>query len=166
METSEIVDAVQALIDQGNVDPLAIREVSWTVWEITPFYCPDCQLNYCGSGTPSSSSTTGSTTAPRASAPTGTGTRSMTDPARFPARPGAGAPLHSTETARSGCSSDAESLSDGQAIPAGILGMVLEAWPDGSCLIEVAFTLQSADDGDFAQAMLAKDQYEIILGQP
>jgi hypothetical protein len=45
--------------------------------------------------------------------------------------------------------------------------MVLEAWPDGSCLIEVAFTLQSADDdGDFAQAMLAKDQYEIILGQP
>ena len=40
METSEIVDAVQALIDQGNVDPPAIREVSWTVREITPFYCP------------------------------------------------------------------------------------------------------------------------------
>lgn len=46
-ETGEILDSVQALIDQGNVDPLAIREISWRLWEITPFYCPDCGLNYC-----------------------------------------------------------------------------------------------------------------------
>jgi hypothetical protein len=27
---------VQVLIDQGHVDPLAIRDISWTFWEITP----------------------------------------------------------------------------------------------------------------------------------
>jgi hypothetical protein len=49
-ETAEILDAVQALIDQGHVDPLAIRDISRTFWEITPFYCPDCGLNYCSKG--------------------------------------------------------------------------------------------------------------------
>lgn len=44
---SETLDAVQALIDPGNVDPLAIRQVDWLLWEVTPFYCPDCKLNYC-----------------------------------------------------------------------------------------------------------------------
>ena len=38
------VDAVQALIDEGNVDPLTLRDINW---ELAPFYCPDCQLNYC-----------------------------------------------------------------------------------------------------------------------
>ena len=43
-----ILEAVQALIEQGNVDPAAIRAVSWTLWDVTPFYCPECELNYCG----------------------------------------------------------------------------------------------------------------------
>jgi hypothetical protein len=34
------------LIDQGHVDPLAIRDISWTFWEIRPFFCPECGLNY------------------------------------------------------------------------------------------------------------------------
>lgn len=46
-ETGETLDAVQALIVQGDIDPLAVREISWTLWEITPFFCPDCGLNYC-----------------------------------------------------------------------------------------------------------------------
>jgi predicted RNA-binding Zn-ribbon protein involved in translation (DUF1610 family) len=46
-QSAEILDAVQALIDHGHVDPLAIRATSWAFWEITPFYCPDCGLNYC-----------------------------------------------------------------------------------------------------------------------
>src|SRR5689334_14504208 len=40
-ETGDVVDAVQALIEQGNVDPIAIREISWALWDITPFYCPE-----------------------------------------------------------------------------------------------------------------------------
>jgi hypothetical protein len=46
-DTSDVLDAVQALIDQGAADPVVIREVSWTLWDITPFYCPECRLNYC-----------------------------------------------------------------------------------------------------------------------
>lgn len=46
-DTGDVVDAVQALIDQGNVDPVTIREISWALWDITPFYCPECGLNYC-----------------------------------------------------------------------------------------------------------------------
>jgi hypothetical protein len=42
-------------------------------------------------------------------------------------------------------------------------GVVLEAMPDGACLVEVAFAPLTADsDGDFAQALVAEDQYEII----
>ena len=48
-EETGILDAVQALIEQGNVDPAAIRGISWTLWNITPFYCPECGLNYCSS---------------------------------------------------------------------------------------------------------------------
>jgi len=33
-----------AVIDGGTADPLALRQVSR---DLTPFYCPDCQLNYC-----------------------------------------------------------------------------------------------------------------------
>jgi len=43
-----VLDAVQALIEQGSVDPVAIRAVNWALWEVTPFYCPECGLNYCG----------------------------------------------------------------------------------------------------------------------
>jgi hypothetical protein len=58
---------------------------------------------------------------------------------------------------------DAESIFDGRTIPAGMEGVVLEAMPDGACLVEVAFAPQTADsDGDFAQAVVAEDQYEII----
>lgn len=39
-----VVEAVQALIDAGDVDPAALRDINW---ELAPFYCPDCQLNYC-----------------------------------------------------------------------------------------------------------------------
>jgi hypothetical protein len=57
----------------------------------------------------------------------------------------------------------AESLFGHRAIPAGVEGMVLEAKPDGTCLVELALTPQTADhDGDFAQAVLAEGQYEII----
>jgi predicted RNA-binding Zn-ribbon protein involved in translation (DUF1610 family) len=45
--TGDVLDAVQALIEQGNVDPVTIREITWTLWDITPFYCPQCRLNYC-----------------------------------------------------------------------------------------------------------------------
>jgi len=47
-EPAGILDAVQALIEQGNVDPVAIRAISSTLWDVTPFYCPECRLNYCG----------------------------------------------------------------------------------------------------------------------
>jgi hypothetical protein len=58
---------------------------------------------------------------------------------------------------------DTESIFDGRTIPAGTEGVVLEAMPDGACLVEVAFAPQTADsDGDFAQAMVAGDQYEIV----
>jgi hypothetical protein len=46
-DAGDVLDAVQALIEQGNVDPAVIREISWTLWDITPFYCPECRLNYC-----------------------------------------------------------------------------------------------------------------------
>jgi hypothetical protein len=42
-----ILQAVQALIEEGNVDPAAIRAVSWALCDVTPFYCPECELNYC-----------------------------------------------------------------------------------------------------------------------
>jgi len=42
-----ILDAVEALIERGDVDPVAIRAVSWTLCDVTPFYCPECELNYC-----------------------------------------------------------------------------------------------------------------------
>jgi hypothetical protein len=42
---SGMLDTVQALIEQGDVDPEAIRQLDWGLWELTPFYCPDCQLN-------------------------------------------------------------------------------------------------------------------------
>lgn len=46
-QAAGILDAVQALIEQGNVDPIAIQGISWTLQDITPFYCPECGLNYC-----------------------------------------------------------------------------------------------------------------------
>jgi hypothetical protein len=45
--TGDVLDAVGTLIDQGNTDPATILEVSWTLWDITAFYCPECRLNYC-----------------------------------------------------------------------------------------------------------------------
>ena len=47
-EPAGILDAVQALIERGNVNPVAIRAISSTLWNVTPFYCPECRLNYCG----------------------------------------------------------------------------------------------------------------------
>jgi predicted RNA-binding Zn-ribbon protein involved in translation (DUF1610 family) len=41
------LDAAQEFIEQGDVDPIAIRAISASLWEVTPFYCPECGLNYC-----------------------------------------------------------------------------------------------------------------------
>ena len=38
------LDAVQAVIDAGTIDPVALCEVNP---DLVPFYCPDCRLNYC-----------------------------------------------------------------------------------------------------------------------
>jgi len=46
-DTGEVLDAVEALIGQGNADPVTIWEITWTLWDITAFYCPECRLNYC-----------------------------------------------------------------------------------------------------------------------
>ena len=46
-DTGEVLDSVQALIEQGNVDPVTVREVSWTLRDVTAFYCPECRLNFC-----------------------------------------------------------------------------------------------------------------------
>jgi hypothetical protein len=57
----------------------------------------------------------------------------------------------------------ADSLFDGRTIPPGAEGTVLEAKPDGTCLVELVLTPQTADaDGDFVQAVLAEGQYEVI----
>jgi hypothetical protein len=41
---STSLDTVQAVIDRGDIDPIALCEVNW---DLAPFYCPDCELNYC-----------------------------------------------------------------------------------------------------------------------
>lgn len=57
----------------------------------------------------------------------------------------------------------AGSLFDGRAVPAGMEGVVLEAMPDGTCLVELAFSPQTASqDGDFVLAELTQGQYELI----
>ena len=43
-QSAEVLDAVQALIEAGNVDPAAIRGISLALRGGTPFYCPDCGL--------------------------------------------------------------------------------------------------------------------------
>ena len=56
----------------------------------------------------------------------------------------------------------AVSLYDDRTIPAGMEGAVLEARPDGTCLVEVAFTPQTpGHDGDFAVVRVTAGQYEI-----
>ena len=42
----ETAAAVLALLEAGSADPLALRGISEG---LAPFYCPDCQLNYCAS---------------------------------------------------------------------------------------------------------------------
>jgi hypothetical protein len=52
---------------------------------------------------------------------------------------------------------------DGRTIPAGMMGAVLDAKPNGACLAEFTFTPQTADtDGDFVQGVLTEGQYEVI----
>jgi hypothetical protein len=38
------LDAVQEIVSSHAPDPAALRRIDW---ELTPFYCPDCDLNYC-----------------------------------------------------------------------------------------------------------------------
>ena len=42
--TTESLDQVQAVIDQGSADPGALRQVNAN---LAPFYRSDCALNYC-----------------------------------------------------------------------------------------------------------------------
>jgi hypothetical protein len=52
---------------------------------------------------------------------------------------------------------------DGRIIPAGTRGAVLDAKPDGTCLAEFTFAVQTADSsGDFVQGVLTRDQYEVL----
>jgi hypothetical protein len=58
---------------------------------------------------------------------------------------------------------ETKSIFDDRTIPAGMRGAVLETWPDGSILVDFAFTSQTADtDGDFVQGVLTEGQYEVI----
>ena len=57
----------------------------------------------------------------------------------------------------------AESLFEGRVISQGADGTVLEARPDGTCLVELVLAPQTADaDGDFVQAVLTEGEYEVI----
>ena len=38
------LDAVQEVVGSDAPDPAALRRIDW---EFAPFYCPDCDLNYC-----------------------------------------------------------------------------------------------------------------------
>ena len=38
------LDAVQEIVSSDAPDPVALRRIDW---ELAPFYCPDCDLNYC-----------------------------------------------------------------------------------------------------------------------
>jgi hypothetical protein len=38
------LDAVQEILSSHAPDPAALRRIDW---ELTPFYCPGCDLNYC-----------------------------------------------------------------------------------------------------------------------
>jgi hypothetical protein len=50
-----------------------------------------------------------------------------------------------------------------RTIPAGTEGLVLEANPSGSYLVEVTLRPASdSDDGDFDQATLTEGQFEVI----
>jgi hypothetical protein len=57
----------------------------------------------------------------------------------------------------------AVSIFDGRTVPVGMVGAVMEVLLDGTCLVDLAFRPQTADqDGDFVLALLAEGQYEII----
>ena len=61
----------------------------------------------------------------------------------------------------------AESIFDGRTIPPSAEGTILETKPDGTCLVELLLTPQTADaDGDFVQVVLSESQYEIIPDAP
>jgi hypothetical protein len=38
------LNAVQEIVSSEAPDPVALRRIDW---ELAPFYCPDCDLNYC-----------------------------------------------------------------------------------------------------------------------
>lgn len=40
----ETLDAVREIITSDEPDPVALRRIDW---DIVPYYCPDCDLNYC-----------------------------------------------------------------------------------------------------------------------
>ena len=41
---ADTLDAVQDVVSSQKPDPVALRRIDW---ELAPFYCPDCDLNYC-----------------------------------------------------------------------------------------------------------------------
>lgn len=38
------LNAVEEIVSGGAPDPVALRQIDW---ELAPFYCTDCGLNYC-----------------------------------------------------------------------------------------------------------------------
>jgi hypothetical protein len=42
--SADTLDAVQDVVTSQTPDPVALRRIDW---ELAPFYCPDCDLNYC-----------------------------------------------------------------------------------------------------------------------
>ena len=38
------LDVVQEIVSSDTPDPVALRRIDW---ELAPFYCPECDLNYC-----------------------------------------------------------------------------------------------------------------------
>ena len=41
---SATLDAVQQVVSSKAPDPVVLRRIDW---ELAPFYCPECELNYC-----------------------------------------------------------------------------------------------------------------------
>ncbi len=41
---AQTFQAVQAILTGEQPDPVALHKIDW---ELAPFYCPDCDLNYC-----------------------------------------------------------------------------------------------------------------------
>lgn len=58
---------------------------------------------------------------------------------------------------------DVKDIDEGRTIPASTEGAVVDVYPDGGCLVDITLRPQTEDDpGDFVQAELKPDQFEVI----